>query len=205
MKTAHKPRLFHRELRSDAQRNRERLLIEARTLFAERGADASLEEVARRAGVGVGTLYRHFPTREALLEAVLADDIKALRSVAEGLCTSPSAREGLGAWLRALLAEATKYRNMSEPLMKTLKNELSDECQEMLAAGERLLVGAQKAGEVRADASIDDLIHAVAGVAWASEQDSSDPAVADRLLALMIDGLRPQPPGAPAPRPTGVR
>src|SRR3954452_2753784 len=90
-----------RPMRADARRNVERLLAVAKETFAERGADAPLEEIARRAGVGIGTLYRHFPTREALLEALLRDSFEPLRAEADRLLTSPSPGDALDAWLRA--------------------------------------------------------------------------------------------------------
>src|SRR5450432_1475305 len=92
-----------RPLRADAQRNQQRLVSAAMAAFTEHGADdASLEEIARRAGLGIGTLYRHFPTRQALLEAVYQDQIEALRVRADQLLESDSPADALASWLRAM-------------------------------------------------------------------------------------------------------
>src|SRR5689334_10113778 len=110
-----------RPMRADAQRNYARLLSAAAEAFAEHGADdASLEEIARRAGVGIGTLYRHFPTRQALLEAVYRDQVEALRGRAGELIESDAPREALAAWLRTLMAFSSTKHNLTSALLATI-------------------------------------------------------------------------------------
>src|ERR1700691_2583807 len=107
-----------RPMRADAQRNYERLLSAAVAVFAERGADdASLEEIARRAGVGIGTLYRHFPTRQALLEAVYRGQVDAMRAKADEVLGFDSPSEALADWLRALSAFSSTKRSLTAALL----------------------------------------------------------------------------------------
>ncbi|MFE9885460.1 TetR/AcrR family transcriptional regulator [Streptomyces scopuliridis] len=184
-----------RRMRADARRNYERLLAAAATAFTEHGTDASLEEIARRAGVANGTLYGHFPTRQALLEALLGDRMHALAGTGEELLGHPSPFDALAAWARAAVAHTTLYRGLSASLMRAVEDESSElhaACQEVLAAGERLVVRARAAGELREDATAPDLYALVNAVAWAGEQSS--PAQGERLLAFTLDGLR-KPPG----------
>ena len=104
-------------MRADARRNHDRLLAEARVAFARSGADASLEEIAHRAGVGSGTLYRHFPTREALLQAVIQDWTESMQAEAESFIGRGTPAEALHAWLRAYIAHATVFRGLAAALM----------------------------------------------------------------------------------------
>lgn len=186
-------------MRADAQRNYERLLSAAATVFIEHGADdASLEEIARRAGVGIGTLYRHFPTRQALLEAVYRDQVEGLRVRAGELMDSESPGEALAAWLRALVAFSSTKHNLTSALLATLDkdSELLSSCAALMSgAAESLLSRAQEAGVVRADADARDVIRLVHGVNIATQRTPTDPGQTDRLLGFVLDGLRPQPPG----------
>src|SRR5215831_17923693 len=110
-----------RPMRADAQRNYARLLDAASAAFVEHGADdVSLEEIARRAGVGIGTLYRHFPTRQALLEAVYRDQVELLRARAEELLNDGSPGDAFAAWLRALAAFSATKRSLSSAMLATL-------------------------------------------------------------------------------------
>ena len=187
-----------RAMRSDAQRNYQRLLRAANEAFAEHGADdASLEEIARRAGVGIGTLYRHFPARQDLLEAVYRDQVEALRRRAVDLLQSPSPDEALALWLRALVDFGSTKRNLSSALLATLdkKSELLSSCSAALReSATALLSRAQQSGTVRADASASDLLRIVHAISVAMERPA-DAGQADRLIGLVVDGLRPQPPG----------
>jgi AcrR family transcriptional regulator len=184
-------------MRADAHRNEERLVAAAKITFAEHGADASLEEIARRAGVGIGTLYRHFPTRHALLEAALQDYMEALLAEARDLLGAPSPADALGTWLRSLLIEATAFHGLAAPLATVLQDEGSDlsaVCRSVLVAGGELLTRAQQCGCVRPDAELEDLVKLIAGIAWTTEKtQASQPERADRLLALVMDGLRTVP------------
>jgi AcrR family transcriptional regulator len=186
-----------RPMRADAQRNYERLLSAAFAVFAERGADdASLEEIARRAGVGIGTLYRHFPTRQALLEAVYRDQVDAVRARAEELLRSESPAEALADWLRALASFSSTKHSLTSALLATLgkDSELLSSCSaDISGAAEKLLTRAQEAGQVRPDADARDLIRLVHAVNLAAQHAPTDPGQRDRLIGLVLDGLRAQP------------
>ena len=187
-----------RPMRADAQRNYERLLSAAMAAFTEHGADdASLEEIARRACVGIGTLYRHFPTRQALLEAVYRDQVEALRARAADLAESDAPGEALAAWLRALVAFSSTKRSLTSALLDTLgkDSDLLSSCSMVICdSADTLLKRAQHAGAVRADADARDLIRLVHAVSIATQHMPTDPGQSDRLLQLVLDGLRPQPP-----------
>lgn len=185
-----------RPMRADAQRNYAKLLAAASAAFASRGADdVSLEEIARRAGVGIGTLYRHFPARQDLLEAVYRDQVESLRARAAELRDTQPPGEALAAFLRALVRFGSTKRSMTSALLATLgtDSELLSSCATVIrGSAESLLERAQRAGVVRPDADVGDLVRLVHAVSIAAEK-SPDPAQADRMLALVLDGLRPQP------------
>lgn len=190
-------------LRADARRNRDRLIAVAREAFAERGADASLDDIARRAGVGPGTLYRHFPTRLALMEAVYRDSVEALCAEARGLLSSPSPGDSLAAWLRSFLAYAATKRGLAKALMAAgeEKPAVFAACHDMIGeAGAALLARAQDAGAVRSDVQLWDLLKLVSGIAMTCEQAHDCVATADRLLALALDGVRSRESTPTAPR-----
>ncbi|MBU8896061.1 TetR/AcrR family transcriptional regulator [Corallococcus sp. H22C18031201] len=186
----------HRPSRADARRNFERLLAAAESAFIERGTDASLEEIARRAEVGIGTLYRHFPTRDALLAALLQDRLRVLGQRATELLDAPSPAEALATWLRALVQHSATYRGLAGPMLQLLSadEDLTSACHDMRDAGQRVLARAQAAGVIRADVSAPDVMALANSVAWAAEQSPVDPARAERLLAIMLEGLRATPP-----------
>ncbi|MGY1899866.1 TetR/AcrR family transcriptional regulator [Nocardia gipuzkoensis] len=175
-------------MRSHAQRNYSRILAAATAVFAESGPDASLNEVARRAGVGPGTLYRHFSNRQALHLAVLQERIEVLCGCGEDLLSAPDAGAALGEWLRALLLHARNDRGLGAAAL-TGPIGLNFECREAIErTAAKLLARAQRAGTVRTDTSADDLIQLVAGIALAAA-DSSDADQADRLLGIAVDGI----------------
>jgi AcrR family transcriptional regulator len=184
--------------RADARRNYE-LLIEAATqAFAERGADdVSLEEIARRAGVGIGTLYRHFPARQNLLEAVYKDQVDGLEVLAGKLLTAEAPGAALGQWLRAFAAFGRTKRSLSAALVATIGKDsaLLSECSRILrGCTEALLIRAQEAGEVRPDIQPYDLIKITHGLIIASDSAPGDQEQTDRILSLMMGGLL-VPPG----------
>ncbi len=186
-----------RAMRADARRNDARLLAAAEASFAAQGTDVSLEEIARRAGVGIGTLYRHFPTRQALLEALFREHYDALHAQAVDLLDAPSPFDALATWLRALSLHTTTYRGMTASLKAAILDEtteLSASCRAMKTAWEALLVRAQQAGEVRPDADAMDLLKLAHAIAWATDQAPDGRNQADRLLAVVMDGLRYQNP-----------
>jgi AcrR family transcriptional regulator len=181
-------------MRADARRNHERLVESAREAFAEHGVEASLDDIARRAAVGPGTLYRHFPSREALLEAVYRSRVEALAAQADEIAQTHPPEEALAAWLRLQL-DYTKHKRGLGAAVKTMLGTDSETvawCRNILrAALGRLLASAQDAGAVRTDVEPADVLRLVYGVAMACE---SAPDRAERLLSLVMDSLRPQPP-----------
>lgn len=185
------------KLRADARRNQEQVLEAARELFVERGIDCPLEEVARRAGVGIGTLYRHFPTRQALVEAVYRSQVEALCTRAReytGAAGGSSASEALARWLEALVAFASTKRNLTISMMSSLggKNaEVVSSCSAMVReAVVPLLARAQQAGEIRPDVDVADLLKMSHAISVACEYPSAHTDQAQRLLTVMLDGLR---------------
>ncbi len=185
-------------MRADARRNRQRLLDAALQVYAERGADdASLDEIARRAGVGIGTLYRHFPTRQALLEAVYRDQVEDLCAVARELTEEAPPEQALEGWLRALMAFATTKKNLSSSLMSGPgKSEVASSCSAMVReAATGLLAAAQRAGQVRGDIDAIDLLRMSHALAIAADVPYSRPDQGERLLSVLLAGLRPGPAG----------
>ncbi len=176
--------------RADARRNRERLLAAATAAFAEQGADAPLEDIARRAGVGIGTLYRHFPTRLALQEGVFRSQVETVCGRGRELGESPSPGEAFADWLRVLAGFLATKRGLSHALISSLgkDSELISSCgQVMRATAEQLLSRAQQAGEVRDDLTAMDVMRLMHGIGVAVEHT---PGEADRMLSLMLDGMR---------------
>lgn len=184
--------------RADARRNRERVLVAARAAFAERGADTSLDDIARRAGVGPGTLYRHFPTRQALLEAVCREWVEALRAEARDLLAAPSPGDALAAWLRTVVGHITVYRGLAAALLVSMRDDesaLYALCEAMETSGAALLARAQQAGVVHLDADATDVLTLVNAIALATEGTPAGSKQADRLLALVLKGLVHAPVG----------
>jgi len=178
-------------MRADARRNYQRLLAAAGAAFTERGADdVSLEEIARRAEVGIGTLYRHFPTRQALLEAVYRDQVDALEVLVAELLQSDSPGDALAEWLAALLAFGKAKRSLTTAM---LDSELLSSCREVLrGATDALLARAQQAGAVRADVQGADVMRLTHAVSLAADM-GQDPGQAERMLALVLGGVLSQP------------
>jgi AcrR family transcriptional regulator len=181
--------VLHRPKRADARRNHEKVVAAAREAFTERGASTSLEEIARRAEVGIGTLYRNFPNRQALLEAVYVDEVDSLcRSAAEFEGMAPW--EGFAAWVRrlvrylatkqALVHELFEYLDREAPLFQSCRSSL-------FAAGEPLLARAQEAGVVRPDTNLSEVIQMVGGIA---KIPSAAPEQIDHIVEIALDGLR---------------
>jgi AcrR family transcriptional regulator len=180
-----------RPLRADARQNYERLIEAAADSIRELGPNVSLEEVAKRAGVGIGTLYRHFPNRQALLEAVYRDqvDVNCARG-RELLATMPPA-EALPLWLHALLIYNLNMRGLKEALMAGEVAPRTSECKErMHAVGGELLARAQEAGAVRRDLEITDLLRLVHSIALMVEPGAEGAARAERVFEVMVAGLK---------------
>jgi AcrR family transcriptional regulator len=183
------PDAGERPLRADAKRNRELLLAAARAAFSENGAAASLEDIARRAEVGVGTLYRHFPTRQALLEAVYLDEVEALcRSAADFAEAEPW--DALVQWFDRFVDYVATKRALAEEMLATVSADapVFRQCHDAIfAAGEPLLARAKSAGVVRPDAEFMDVIRMVSGVTMIKNATSDD---IRRVLKIALDGLR---------------
>jgi AcrR family transcriptional regulator len=181
-------------LRADARRNRDRLLAAAAEAFAEEGADASLDAIARRAGVGSGTLYRHFPTREALIRAVYWARVEQACTRGDALRAAHDPVTALSEWLRLLVALSTRDGVTATLLggQSQWPQAFADECHAALSAtGAPLLDQARSA--LRASVTLDDLHGLVHGVATASNASAAPAERADRLLDLVLDGLRARP------------
>jgi AcrR family transcriptional regulator len=185
-------------MRADGRRNYEQLLAVAGDTFAEQGTEASLREVARRAGVGIGTLYRHFPTREALLEAVLRQGFDTLRGRAAELLAAPEPGAALVTWLGELAAGATRYDGLPAEVIGALHDpgsRLHASCQGLRDAAAALLARAQGAGQIRPDLDAGELIALAGAVAWAAGQGPRPAAAARRYLSVLVNGLAAGPPG----------
>ena len=181
--------LSKRPRRADARRNYDKLIAAARDAFTEDGRGASLEDIARRAGVGIGTLYRHFPSRRDLLEAVYVEEVDALCRSAADLAGEPP-WNALVAWLHRFVGYlATKQALADELLDYTDKDAgVFRSCRAaMYAGGEPLLVRAQEAKLVRNDTNITEVIQLVGGIA---KIQTADPGQLERLLDMALDGLR---------------
>ena len=178
-----------RSQRADARRNYEALLVAAADAFTDVGSSASLEDVARRAGVGIGTLYRHFPTRQALFEAVYVHEVEALcRSAAD--VTELEPWDALVTWLHRFVKYLGTKRAVVEELAK--ESELLASCREAIfAAGSPLLARAQATGAARRDATFEDVLQLVMGITLIPVGDAGR---LDRLLGMVLDGIRSQPP-----------
>jgi AcrR family transcriptional regulator len=171
--------------RKDAARNYDALLAAAREAFAEHGAEASLEDIARRAGVGIGTLYRNFPSRRELFESVYANDVNELVQVAEEVADREP-WEALTAWFARFAGYMVTKRAVREALDE--ESEIFEACRGSLyAAGGPLFERAQRAGVARTDMDFGDLIRMVAGITGTV---FTDDAQRDRVLSIALDGVR---------------
>jgi AcrR family transcriptional regulator len=182
-----------RRMRADARRNFDLLVASAADAIAERGADdVSLEEIARRAGVGIGTLYRHFPTRHSLLEAVFRDQVEAMARQAEDLRSSPSPASALEEWLRAMMVFGRTKRTLNAAILATLgrDSEVYSMCGQLLRDETAALVErAQEAGVVRRDVLPLDVMRLVHGLIMAENASPGEEGQSDRMLALVMAGL----------------
>ncbi|MBV8104812.1 MAG: TetR/AcrR family transcriptional regulator [Hyphomicrobiales bacterium] len=198
-----------RTLRADGRRNRERLIEAAKAAFGEVGADVSLEEIARRAGVGIGTLYRHFPTRDAIVEAVYRREVVHLAGAAARLIGSMPAGEALHQWMRLFVDYIATKKLIAAALgaIAGRGSDLYSFSAGLIADALALLLDrARAAGEIRPDVDPGDLLRALAGLTYGNA-DPGWQASALRLIDILMDGLRTPsaraaltPPGRDAPR-----
>ena len=189
-----------RPMRADAKRNRALLVAAAHDAFTENGAAASLEDIARRAGVGVGTLYRHFPSRQDLLEAVYVDEVQALCRSAGDFAGEP-AWDALAHWFDRFVDYVATKKALVEEMMASMSRDapVFRACHDAIyAAGEPLLARAQAEGVVRPDVEFVDVIRLVSGITMVKNASTAD---IRRVLAMALDGLRYQPPRLLAARP----
>ncbi len=178
--------------RADAQRNRDRLLAAAKAAFADLGADVSLDEIARRAGVGIGTLYRHFPSRDALVEEVYRREVQQLAEAASRLGESLPAGDALHEWM-LLFVDYIAAKKVIAPALAMV---VGGAPELYAASGARiseamsgLVARARMSGDIRADANSADLLRALVGFAYASKGPDWE-ASAKRLIDILMDGLR---------------
>ena len=181
------------QLRADARQNHVRLISAATAAFMEKGADAPLEDIARQAGVGIGTLYRHFPSRLDLQAAVFRNQVQVVCEQGDVLPQTGPPGEAFAAWIRALAGYLVTRRGLSRALIDAVgaDSELITSCwMAMRETTERLLVNAQRAGVIRGDVTAMDVMRLVHGIAVSSEKD---PGRAGLLLSITLDGLAAKP------------
>lgn len=187
-----------RPRRADAQRNVERLIAAARVAFETHGPTAPLDDIARAAGVGPGTLYRHFPTRLALFEAVYRDNVERLCAEGARLSETEPPADALVDWLRGFVRVISQKRGLATALAQEGQtSEVFAQCHLLIntTAGE-LVDRARTAGAIRADITLDDVLKMAKAFAHAGETSPDGAAAAERLIVLAMDGLRPRDPGA---------
>jgi AcrR family transcriptional regulator len=178
-------RLPAAKLRADARRNREKVLRAARETFAESGYDVPLDEIAARAGVGAGTVYRHFPSKEALFEAVTRARVEDLIADAQQRAAAAEPGPAFFGFLVRLADEAAAKRDLPQAI--AVPGTVQDEMRSSLGL---LLRNAQNAGAVRPGVTATDLVVLLKGMLVSLQQDP-DPGLRDRIVAIITDGLRP--------------
>jgi AcrR family transcriptional regulator len=180
--------LIEASLRADAERNRQSILVAAEELFLERGAGIPLEEVAKRAKVGIGTLYRRFPTRESLLAATSNE---RFLSVAETSCardTDQDPGDAMGQFLEELAINTSVYQSLAASLGTVIQHGTPG-CMAITSEGQRLLRRTQEAGIIRSDATFDDIICVVSAIAIAVEKDTAPASRVAHLVDLLLNGM----------------
>ena len=181
-----------RRLRADAQRNREQLLAAAVAAFSADGPLITLESIARNAGVGIGTLYRHFPSREALVDAAYRSELARLCDSVPGLIESRPAHEAMRAWLELFGQYMTTKRGMADALRMVIASggdPFSESRGRLLAAFAALLAAGAEDGTLRADVEAADVLASASGI-WLATGEPAQRAQAGRLVDLLMDGLR---------------
>ena len=180
-------------MRADARRNRDKLVAIAQDVFAEQGAGASLDEIAKRAGVGPGTLYRHFPSREALQEAVYREAIEELSARGRELSATMEPGPALDHWLTLLVDHMAARRDLATALVASLgkQSEVFVDCHRLMHdTGTVLVESAKQAGAVRQDVEQRDLLWMANGVAQSAEGEGGKERM-ERLLEVLLKGIRP--------------
>jgi AcrR family transcriptional regulator len=183
-----------RPLRADAQRNRDLVLSAAVQSFSECGLDASLDAIAKKAGVGIGTLYRHFPTREALVEAAYRNELAVVCDAAPELLAALPPAEATRAWMDRFIDYMTRKIGMADALHAVIASGADPYAQSfelLVGAVQPLLEASSAAGEIRSDIPAGDVLISLSGVALAAGSNRDQ---AGRLLDLLMDALRYRPP-----------
>jgi AcrR family transcriptional regulator len=184
-----------RPLRADAQRNRDRLLAAAARAFAEDGTGATIDAIAREAGVGVGTVYRHFPTREALIEAAYRNELVGVCAAASELLDALTPEKALRSWMDRFVDYMTTKMGMGDALRAVIAagtNPFAESRDLLDRALDQLLTAAAADGAIRADIAPDDVLVSLSGIAIAAGE-TGQREQAGRLLDLLLDGLRYNP------------
>jgi AcrR family transcriptional regulator len=188
-----------RPLRRDAERNRLLILTAARTVFAQRGLEASLDEIAKEAGLGVGTVYRRFPNREALVDALLTDMIAGIERILNEALAMPRAWDGLTHFMRSLLESQAEDKALRDVLLARKIHEQMEEDlfhEQIQGALNDLVARAQKEGDLRPDATTTDIgVLEIAAVGIVELTASAGPEIWRRYLSIILDGLRARPTG----------
>jgi AcrR family transcriptional regulator len=184
-----------RPLRADARRNRARVLEVAQQVFAEEGLAVPIDEIARRAGVGVGTVYRHFPTKDALFEAIIVERLRGVGEAARELARGPDVARGFFSFFERMVRDGSLNRALFDALAASgaVNRELTTQARQVMMTGlAELLARAQDAGEVRADLTADDVKTFMVGCLAMARQGTAAPEL---IVGVVCDGMRPVSPG----------
>jgi AcrR family transcriptional regulator len=180
-------------LRADAQRNYDKIVETARAMFRERGADSSLDEIAKRAGVGPGTLYRHFPTREALIDAVMRDWADRINADSDEAATSElPAREALSSWFSKFVENVGIYHGAAAKVMAAMDDPASPiyrKCQVLVGANQKVLDSVKEKGALRDGVDAREVMRVVSGIATVVDQSGITAVEAGPMLAIVLDGI----------------
>src|SRR3954453_16883131 len=187
------PDVARKPLRADAQRNYDKIVETARSMFRERGADASLDEIAKRAGVGPGTLYRHFPTREVLIDAVMRDWADRINADSDEAAASPlPPREALASWLSKFVENVGIYHGAAAKVMAAMDDPSSPiyrKCQVLVGANQKVLDSVRAKGALREGVDAREVIRIVSGIATVVDQSGIKADDAEPMLAIVLDGI----------------
>jgi AcrR family transcriptional regulator len=180
-------------LRADAQRNYDKIVETARAMFRERGADASLDEIAKRAGVGPGTLYRHFPTREALFDAVMRDWADRINADSDAAAASDlPPREALAGWFSKFVENVGIYHGAAAKVMAAMDDPASPifrKCQVLVGANQKVLDSVREQGALREGVDAREVMRIVSGIATVVDQSGISAVDAEPMLAIVLDGI----------------
>jgi AcrR family transcriptional regulator len=180
-------------LRADAQRNYDKIVEAARAAFRERGADASLDDIAKKAGVGPGTLYRHFPTRDALVDAVMKDWTDRVNDDSDAIVASSlDTRAALAAWFSKFVENVGIYHGAAAKVMSAMddpKSPIFRKCQVLVAANDKVLQRARDAGDLREGVDSREVMRIVSGIATVVDQSGIGAGDAQPMLAIVLDGI----------------